>query len=157
MNNILRSRTAGGFLTLAMGAVGVWVTPRIEWIVWAIVALVLINVLLNLHDEAKQFQAVIRSTMTALIPVALQFLGGLDGSAHVFVQVGIVLAFSVMLQHVFPQIVQFLRLPVAEQKGLESLVKDLEAKVTAMAAAQGSPTSTTTTTTTTNGNTPAGG
>lgn len=144
-------------MTLALGAVGVWVTPRLEWIIWATVALVLVNVLLNMHDEAKQFQAVIRSTMTALIPVALQFLGGLDGSAHVFVQVGIVLAFGVMLQHVAPQVIAFLRLPVAEQKGLESLVADLEAKVAAMAAAQSAATSTTTTTTTTNGNTSAGG
>ena len=114
---------------MALGAVGVWVTPRIDLLIWAIVALVILDVLLNLHDEAKQLATLTRVAFSALLPFGLRFLGGLGGNPRLFFQISVVIVFGVLLQHVGPQLISLigLNLPKSEVQVLQDELKYLEA------------------------------
>ena len=94
----------------SLGASGLvaFMTSNFAWVVWAILALVVADVLLNISDEATQFQTLVRALVAALVPYGLQWLGHNDGHSGLFFRVGLTIALGVLLTSVGPQIIRFI-------------------------------------------------
>lgn len=101
---------------LGVSGILAFMTSSFAWVVWAIMALVVADILLNVSDEQKQLPSLVRALAAAIVPYGLQWLGGNDGHPGLFFRIGLTIALGVLLTNVGPQIIQKLGALFASNK-----------------------------------------
>ena len=129
-------RTGGTMLAFAFSALAAFLGTPMGIIVIAIVALMAIDLLLNVRDEGKAFAAVLRAIAAGVVPQGLETLGRGIYDPHTFLLIGLTVALAVLLTSVVPQVLGILNLwigkslPPQEQAATEAILKaDIEAEV----------------------------
>lgn len=125
-----------GVSALLLGSIATWMTPNIVYVLIALGVLVVLDILFNIGDEQREFQAVARLMLAAILPLGLRFIGSQGAFSKQFFFLGLAIAFGVLLNRVVPRIINAISylvsktFPKSEQAAIDnSLVAQLQSTI----------------------------
>lgn len=125
---------------VGVGIVGlglVWVTHNLTPLFWALLALIALDLLFNLHDEAVTVQRLTKALFVVLLPVGLRLVSQGATDPLTFARAGIAVALSVEVATVGPMVVARVAawFPTGQRGSVEALLRAEVARLEAEAQA----------------------